>query len=201
MPPPCPPYPPQGVSKCLDANGRILPRSRSCACKWPRWFWRCDGYSSMLTHQSAVHTEPDAPGDDRPDHDAIKWNRIMISSLCLSMISAQTLFAFVARENRFAIFRIMPWGVNTPGPKIAASNACCGARERYETFWASATLRGKDENLAGTNNIRISNPISVRPVQNRVSCAVAISDAADSPQAVATGYDLHPGRGCHLGWL
>jgi hypothetical protein len=39
----------------------------------------------------------------------------MISSLCLSMISAQTLFAFVARENRFAIFRIMPWGVNTPG--------------------------------------------------------------------------------------
>jgi hypothetical protein len=26
------------------------------------------------------------------DHDAIKWNRIMISSLCLSMISAQTRF-------------------------------------------------------------------------------------------------------------
>jgi hypothetical protein len=40
------------------------------------------------------------------DHDAIKWNRIMISSLCLSMISAQTRFAFVARENQFPLFRI-----------------------------------------------------------------------------------------------
>src|ERR1700761_4665192 len=34
-------------------------------------------------------------------------NRIMISSLCLSMISAQTPSAFVARENRFPLFRIM----------------------------------------------------------------------------------------------
>jgi hypothetical protein len=33
----------------------------------------------------------------------------MISSLCLSMISAQTRFAFVARENRFPLFRIMLW--------------------------------------------------------------------------------------------
>jgi hypothetical protein len=41
------------------------------------------------------------------NHDAIKWNRIMISSPCLSMISAQTHFAFVARENRFPLFRIM----------------------------------------------------------------------------------------------
>ena len=47
------------------------------------------------------------------DHDAIKWNRIMISSLCLSMISAQTRFAFVARENRFPLFRIMPWKSET----------------------------------------------------------------------------------------
>src|SRR5216684_8220907 len=36
-----------------------------------------------------------------PDHDPIRLNRIMISSLCLSMISAQTRSAFVARENRF----------------------------------------------------------------------------------------------------
>jgi len=35
------------------------------------------------------------------------WNRIMISSLCLSMISAQTRSAFVARENRFPLFRIV----------------------------------------------------------------------------------------------
>ena len=33
------------------------------------------------------------------DHDAIKWNRIMISSLCLSMISAQTRFR-VCREGK-----------------------------------------------------------------------------------------------------
>src|SRR4029077_12344372 len=37
------------------------------------------------------------------NHDAVKWNRIMISSLCLSMISAQTRSAFVARENRFPL--------------------------------------------------------------------------------------------------
>jgi hypothetical protein len=68
-------------------------------------------------------------------------------------------------------------------------------------FGPSATLYGKEKNLAGTNEIRIPNPVSVRPVQNRVSCAVAISDAADSPQAVAAGYDLHPGCGCDLRWL
>src|SRR4029077_13254806 len=34
----------------------------------------------------------------RPDHDAIKWNRIMISSPCLSMIFS---------ENLFPLFRIM----------------------------------------------------------------------------------------------
>jgi hypothetical protein len=33
-----------------------------------------------------------------PDHDAIKWNRILILSLCLSMIFS---------ENRFPLFRIM----------------------------------------------------------------------------------------------
>jgi hypothetical protein len=31
----------------------------------------------------------------------------MISSVCLSMISAQTGSAFVARENRYPLFRIM----------------------------------------------------------------------------------------------
>ena len=31
----------------------------------------------------------------------------MIASICLSMISAQTRSAFVARENRFPLFRIM----------------------------------------------------------------------------------------------
>jgi hypothetical protein len=41
------------------------------------------------------------------EHDEIIRNRIMLSSLCLSMISAQTPLAFVARENRFPLFRIM----------------------------------------------------------------------------------------------
>jgi hypothetical protein len=45
---------------------------------------------------------------DRPvgtlDHDAIKWNRTMISSLCLSMIFS---------ENRFPLFRIMLYRAET----------------------------------------------------------------------------------------
>jgi hypothetical protein len=42
--------------------------------------------------------EPGIQGVDSLDHDAIKWNRIMISSLCLSMIFL---------ENRFPLFRIV----------------------------------------------------------------------------------------------
>ena len=37
----------------------------------------------------------------------IRWNRHHALALCLSMISAQTRSAFVARENRFPLFRIM----------------------------------------------------------------------------------------------
>jgi len=59
----------------------------SCAPKW----WNV-----------AIVATPVGAGNS--DHDA---NRIMISSLCLSMISAQTRSAFVARENRFPLFRIM----------------------------------------------------------------------------------------------
>ena len=40
------------------------------------------------------------------DHDPIRLNRIMISSLCLRMISAQTL-RVCREENRFPLFRIM----------------------------------------------------------------------------------------------
>jgi len=36
---------------------------------------------------------PDGPA---PDHDAIKWNRIMISSLCLSMIFSENRFPLCA---------------------------------------------------------------------------------------------------------
>src|SRR5882724_1826852 len=51
---------------------------------------------------------PDAAGSKKIagvepelDHDANKWNRIMISSLCLSMICAQTRFRVCRVENRF----------------------------------------------------------------------------------------------------
>jgi len=37
----------------------------------------------------------------------IGLNRRRALALCLSMISAQTRSAFVARENRFTLFRIM----------------------------------------------------------------------------------------------
>jgi hypothetical protein len=53
------------------------------------------------------------------DHDAIKWNRNMISSPCLSMISAQTRFRVCRlRETRFPLcanaalrVRIMLWRI------------------------------------------------------------------------------------------
>jgi len=57
---------------------------------------------------SRVKAGPASDAIQMPDHDAIKWNRIMISSFCLSMISAQTRFAIVARQNKFPLFRIMP---------------------------------------------------------------------------------------------
>ena len=51
------------------------------------------------------------------------------------------------------------------------------------------------------NKIWIPNPVSVCPVHDRVPCAVAVGDAADTPQAVATGYDLGqiPGCNCRRG--
>jgi hypothetical protein len=45
------------------------------------------------------------------DHDAIKWDRIMISSLCLSMIFS---------ENRFPLFRIMLWARPGFGSRLVA---------------------------------------------------------------------------------
>jgi hypothetical protein len=41
------------------------------------------------------------------EHNPIGWHRLMLSSLWLSMISGQTPLAFVARKNRFPLFRIM----------------------------------------------------------------------------------------------
>jgi hypothetical protein len=41
------------------------------------------------------------------EHDDFSSNRHPALSFCLSMISAQTRSAFVARENRYPLFRIM----------------------------------------------------------------------------------------------
>jgi hypothetical protein len=66
----------------------------------------------------------------------------------------------------------------------------------------SVAFHGKDKDLAGMNEIWIPDPVSVCPVHDRVSCAVAIGYAADAPQAVATGYDLGqiPGCNCRRGY-
>jgi hypothetical protein len=42
------------------------------------------------------------------ERDDFYSNRHLALSFCLSMISAQTRSAFVARENRCLLFRIMP---------------------------------------------------------------------------------------------
>jgi len=60
----------------------------------------------------------------------------------------------------------------------------------------SARLQGKDKGLTRINTIRISDPVSVCPVNKRVPRAVAIGDTADAPQAVAAGYDC--GRSLRL---
>ena len=59
---------------------------------------------------------------------------------------------------------------------------------------ASVALHGENKGLAGINEIWIPDPVSVCSVHERVSCAVAISDAADAPEAVAAGYDLARNR-------
>jgi hypothetical protein len=59
----------------------------------------------------------------------------------------------------------------------------------------SARFRRKDKGLAGINTIWVSDPVPVRFVNECVSHALAIGETADTPEAVATGYN----RGCGLG--
>jgi hypothetical protein len=42
-----------------------------------------------LLYDRNIHVRPPVCGNRNLDHDVIEWNRIMILSLCLSMISAQ----------------------------------------------------------------------------------------------------------------
>jgi hypothetical protein len=66
------------------------------------WFQLCalaaPGPQSNPSAISRKRRDSFPPGGTCLDHDAIKWNRIMISSLCLSMIFS---------ESRFPLFRIM----------------------------------------------------------------------------------------------
>jgi hypothetical protein len=66
---------------------------------------------------------------------------------------------------------------------------------RCDTRRVSARFQGKDKDLAGIYAIWISDLVSVRFVNDRVSRAHAVGDTADAPQAVATRYD----RGRNLG--
>ena len=50
-------------------------------------------------------------------------NRHRALASCLSMISAQTRSAFVARENRFTLFRIMPYAGADTAPLPLGINA------------------------------------------------------------------------------
>jgi hypothetical protein len=59
----------------------------------------------------------------------------------------------------------------------------------------SARFHRKDKDLAGINAIGISDLVPVRLVNDGVSQARAVVDAADTPEAVAAGYD----RGRDLG--
>src|SRR5215475_14619820 len=59
----------------------------------------------VMETRGMARTEPAVCA--RLEHDVIRWNRHHALAFCLSMISAQTRSAFVARENRFPLFRIM----------------------------------------------------------------------------------------------
>jgi len=71
---------------------------------WDRGF----GLRSEMPPQLAARQLVQIPAQYL-EHDA-RWNRHHALALCLSMISAQTRSAFVARENRFPLFRIMLLG-------------------------------------------------------------------------------------------
>jgi len=79
-----------------------------------------------LAKPSAIHRidiladkrpKKQAPRDLKRDRFGSNRNRALIC--CLSMISAQTRSAFVARENRLPLFRIMLWQKPSRFPQFA----------------------------------------------------------------------------------
>ena len=78
---------------------------------------------------------------------------------------------------------------STYGPKILPDGQINSGQEGDLAADASAMLRGKDEDLAGMNEIWIADAVAVCPIYDRVLLAGTIGDAADAPQAVAAGDD------------
>src|SRR5579883_2303522 len=65
----------------------------------------------------------------------------------------------------------------------------------------SMVLVGKNKDLAGMNEIWILDPVPICPLYNRIPCAIAIDDAADTPQAVAARHLGHVSVGkCRRGY-
>jgi hypothetical protein len=62
-------------------------------------------------HRSRLHGDgidlPQGPSAIPLDHDAIRWNRIMISSLCLSMIFSENRLPPIGSWPEGMLFRIM----------------------------------------------------------------------------------------------
>jgi hypothetical protein len=62
---------------------------------------------STPVYETCAGPNGQPPESSHLKRDEIRLNRHRASALCLSMISAQTRSAFVARENRYTLFRIM----------------------------------------------------------------------------------------------
>jgi hypothetical protein len=81
----------------------------------------------------------------------------------------------------------------TPRPLHQVS-ASFGGGEQPRCRHFSARFHRKDKYLAGLNTIWISDLVSVRFVNDRVSRTRAVAETTHAPRAVATGYN----RGRHL---
>ena len=87
-----------------SAGSRRWPRAAPSTCRSAR---PSSPRASACASISSGSLDGQQPAGKPLDHDPIRRNWTTSSSLCLSMISAQTRSAFVARENRFPLFRIM----------------------------------------------------------------------------------------------
>jgi hypothetical protein len=84
-------------------------------------------------------------------------------------------------------FRVASVLRSTHSPKIPPDGQIDSGQERHLAADLSAMLGGKDEDLAGMNEIWIADAVAVCSIYDRVLFAGTIGDAADAPQAVAAG--------------